>query len=143
MLSHRFGKISFAVLLVLAIPVAVEAGPVRAQASFRAVLQQKSTAAPPPGAASMSPGPASPATSPMQTMAGGILRGQVKSGATPLPGVTITATNTLTGKRYTTVTDIRGVYAMRIPKYGRYVVRVELAAFAAETKEALLNASGR
>ncbi|MHB2008978.1 MAG: TonB-dependent receptor domain-containing protein [Acidobacteriaceae bacterium] len=79
----------------------------------------------------------------MQSMAGGILRGQVKSGATPLPGVTITATNTLTGKRYTTVTDIRGVYAMRIPKYGRYVVRVELAAFAAETKEALLNASGR
>ncbi len=72
-------------------------------------------------------------------MSGGIIRGQVKSGATPLPGVTVTATNSLTGKRYTTVTDIRGVYAMRIPRNGRYVVRVELAAFAAETKEALLN----
>ena len=72
---------------------------------------------------------------------GGTVRGIVTAGHTPLPGVTVTATNTLTGKRYTTVTDIRGVYAMRIPKYGRYVVRVEFAAFATQTKEALLNAS--
>ncbi|MGC1783523.1 MAG: TonB-dependent receptor [Acidobacteriaceae bacterium] len=75
--------------------------------------------------------------------AGGIIRGVVKSGNTALPGVTVTATNTLTGKRYTTVTDIRGIYAMRIPKNGRYVVHVEFAAFAAETKEALLNAGNR
>ncbi len=75
--------------------------------------------------------------------AGGMVRGIVKSGSTPLPGVTVTATNTLTGKRYITVTDVHGIYAMRIPKNGRYVVRVELAAFGAQTKEALLNASNR
>jgi hypothetical protein len=74
---------------------------------------------------------------------GEVIRGVVKSGNTALPGVTVTATNTLTGKRYATVTDIRGIYAMRIPKNGRYVVRVEFAAFAPETKEALLNAGNR
>ena len=70
---------------------------------------------------------------------GGVVRGQIKSGTTPLPGVTVTATNTLTGKQYATVTDIRGLYAMRIPKHGRYVVRAELAAFASQTQEALFN----
>lgn len=74
-----------------------------------------------------------------QATSGGVIRGLVQSGTTPLPGVTVTATNTLTGKRYQTVTDIRGRYAMRIPKNGRYVVRVELAAFAAQTQEALLH----
>jgi trimeric autotransporter adhesin len=70
---------------------------------------------------------------------GGIIRGVVKSGNTTLPGVTVTATNTLTGKRYSTVSDIHGVYAMRIPKNGRYVVRVEFAGFAAETQAVLLH----
>ncbi len=74
---------------------------------------------------------------------GGILRGIVKSGTTTLPGVTILATNTLTGDAFTTVTDLRGVYAMQIPKNGRYVVQAELAGFAPATTEALLNATHR
>jgi hypothetical protein len=74
--------------------------------------------------------------------AGGVVSGSVKSGSTPLPGVTVTAVNTLTGKRYTTVTDVRGIYAMRIPKNGRYVVRVELSAFATQTQEVLLHGHG-
>ncbi|MCL5671101.1 MAG: hypothetical protein M1423_07385 [Acidobacteria bacterium] len=36
--------------------------------------------------------------------AGGKLHGTVKSGNIPLPGVTVTAQNTLTGKRYATTT---------------------------------------
>ncbi|HZD49953.1 MAG TPA: carboxypeptidase-like regulatory domain-containing protein, partial [Silvibacterium sp.] len=79
-----------------------------------------------------------PATTPQ---AGGVIHGSVKSGAIPLPGVSITATNTLTGRKYTTATDARGDYSMTIPLNGRYVLRTELAAFTSITQEALLNAT--
>ena len=72
--------------------------------------------------------------------AGGTLRGVIKSGNLPLPGVAVTATNTLTGKRFATTTDITGAWSMTIPQNGRYVIRTEFAAFAASTHEALLNA---
>lgn len=72
---------------------------------------------------------------------GGTIHGHVKSGSAPIPGVSITATNTLTGKKYTTTTDITGAFSMSIPQNGRYVLKSDLAAFAATTKEALLNAS--
>jgi hypothetical protein len=71
----------------------------------------------------------------------GTVHGSVKSGNIPLPGVSITATNTLTGKKYSTVTDMNGAYSLNIPQNGRYVVRTDFAAFAAETKEVLLNAA--
>jgi trimeric autotransporter adhesin len=74
-------------------------------------------------------------------IAGGAIRGTVKAGNVPLPGVSVTATNTLTGKKFTTTTEVTGVYEMSIPQNGRYVVRAELAAFALATKEALLNAT--
>jgi hypothetical protein len=70
-----------------------------------------------------------------QTTAGGTIHGTVKAGTVPLPGVAVTATNTLTGKKYATTTDINGAYAMTIPRTGRYVVKAELAAFAAATQE--------
>lgn len=76
-------------------------------------------------------------------VAGGALHGVVRSGKIPLPGVTVTAQNTLTGKRYSTTTDINGAWFMTIPEDGRYVIRTEFAAFAPETQEALLNATGR
>ena len=72
--------------------------------------------------------------------AGGTIRGTVKAGTTPLPGVAVTATNTLTGKKYATTTDVNGAYAMTIPRTGRYVVRAELAAFASLTKEVRITA---
>src|ERR1700758_2813288 len=76
-----------------------------------------------------------------QAVTGGRLHGVVKSGNIPLPGVTVTAQNTLTGKRYSTTTDITGTWALTIPQNGRYVIRTELAAFAQGSQEALLNAS--
>src|SRR4030081_2485259 len=72
---------------------------------------------------------------------GGTITGTVKAGAIPLPGVGVTATNTLTGKKYATTTDVNGSFAMAISRNGRYVVRAELAAFAPETKEILINAA--
>src|SRR6185437_1106152 len=71
---------------------------------------------------------------------GGRLHGVVKSGNVTLPGVTVTAQNTLTGKRYTTVTDITGAWSMTIPQNGRYVIRTQFAGFAQGAGEALLNA---
>ncbi len=72
---------------------------------------------------------------------GGKLHGVVTSGKIPLPGVTVTAQNTLTGKRYTTTTDITGAWSMQIPQNGRYVIRTQFAAFAQGSGEALLNAT--
>jgi trimeric autotransporter adhesin len=84
-----------------------------------------------------------PATiAPAPEASGGTITGTVKAGAVPLPGVSVTATNTLTGKKYATTTDVNGSFAMAIPRNGRYVVRAELAAFAPETTEVLINAAG-
>jgi len=83
-----------------------------------------------------------PATAPADTVTGGRLHGVVKSGNIPLPGVTVTAQNTLTGKRYSTTTDITGAWSMTIPQNGRYVIRTDFAAFAQGSGEALLNPTG-
>ena len=97
--------------------------------------------APSPNPASI---PTNSSTVPSQsdaTVTGGKLHGVVKSGNIPLPGVTVTAQNTLTGKRFTTTTDITGAWSMTIPQNGRYVIRTQFAAFASGSQEALLNAS--
>ncbi|MEO8870598.1 MAG: carboxypeptidase-like regulatory domain-containing protein, partial [Granulicella sp.] len=74
---------------------------------------------------------------------GGTLRGVVKSGTIPLPGVSVTATNAATGKKFATTTDTEGFFAMKIPANGRFTVVAELAAFASETKQIQINASGQ
>ena len=72
---------------------------------------------------------------------GGVIAGLVKSGNMPLPGVSITASNTLTGQKVTTWTDVTGNYSMQVPSNGRYVVRTQMAAFAPMTGEVLINAA--
>ena len=74
---------------------------------------------PAPSAAGATPVPSTP---PPDPAVGGLVHGTVKAGNVPLPGVSIVATNTLTGKRYATVTDINGSYSMTIPTNGRYVL---------------------
>ncbi len=68
-----------------------------------------------------------------------MIAGVIKSGQTPLPGVNVTAKNTLTGKQYVTATDSHGAFALHIDADGRYVVRADFAAFAGATKEVLLH----
>jgi hypothetical protein len=77
-----------------------------------------------------------PAAAP--TVAGEI-RGTVKSGSTALPGVSITASNTLTGKKLFTSTDTQGNFLLQVPSRGRYVIKAEFPAFAAVSKEAIIN----
>ena len=88
-----------------------------------------------PGGPSQNPETQAPA------ITGGRLHGVVKSGNIPLPGVTVTAQNTLTGKKYSTTTDITGAWSMTLPQNGRYVIRTQFAAFAQGSEEALLNAA--
>ncbi len=92
----------------------------------------------PPAPAAESAAAVQPSAAPV---AGGRLHGVVKSGSIPLPGVAVTAQNTLTGRRYATTTDITGSWSMQIPQNGRYVVRTEFAAFAQSSQEAVLNAT--
>lgn len=68
-------------------------------------------------------------------MQGGTIGGTVTAGSTPLPGVSVTATNTLTGRRYATATAANGSFRLHIPENGRYVLRTEFAAFAETTAE--------
>jgi trimeric autotransporter adhesin len=74
------------------------------------------------------------------TITGRVVAGTVgKAGGVPLPGVAITAMNSLTGKKYATTTDIDGKYEMTIPRNGRYVVRADLTGFAEASQEVVLN----
>jgi hypothetical protein len=71
----------------------------------------------------------------------GEIHGVVKSGNTHLPGVSITASNTLTGKKVITSTDAQGNFLLQVPSRGRYVIKAEFPAFATITKEAVINAT--
>ncbi len=67
------------------------------------------------------------------------INGSARSGKTPLPGVTVTAANTLTGKKYAAATNSEGKFGLSGISRGRYVVRVEFMGFAAFTQEVVLN----
>ena len=67
------------------------------------------------------------------------INGSARSGKTPLPGVTVTAANTLTGKKYAAATNSEGKFGLSGMTRGRYVIRMEFMGFAAFTEEVVLN----
>ncbi|HME13776.1 MAG TPA: TonB-dependent receptor [Candidatus Acidoferrum sp.] len=67
------------------------------------------------------------------------IAGSVHSGKTALPGVVVTAANTLTGKKFSGVTATDGTFYLTGLPRGRYVVRVEFMGFATATQEVVLN----
>jgi hypothetical protein len=67
------------------------------------------------------------------------ISGSVHIGKTPLPGVALTASNTLTGKKYATATNSDGTFVLTGLARGRYVLRAEFMGFAALTQEVVLN----
>jgi len=99
---------------------------------FAANLRAQETAPPSPPATSQSE--AAPAAAPTYE-----INGSVRSGKTSLPGVTVTAANTLTGKKYAAATNSEGRFGLSGMTRGRYVVRVEFMGFAAFTQEVVLN----
>jgi hypothetical protein len=66
------------------------------------------------------------------------ITGTVRAGKTPLPGVTVTAANTLTGKKFSVATAANGAYTFTGLPRGRYVVRAEFMGFATQTQEVTL-----
>src|ERR1700679_2849960 len=91
-------------------------------ASVSLCAGQTQMPAPAPSVSPSAATPAVPGTEPAApaaqdaTVTGGKLHGVVKSGSAPLPGVTVTAQNTLTGKRYATTTNVTGAWSMTIPQ---------------------------
>jgi trimeric autotransporter adhesin len=90
-----------------------------------------------------SPPVPTPSSSASTTAPFGEINGAVKSGNVPLPGVTVSAANTLTGKKYSTSTDVDGTFKISVTSKGRYVVRAEFSAFAPVTQEVLINEENR
>jgi len=84
--------------------------------------------------------PANPttATGAPTNQQGGIIDGIVKSGTMPLPGVTVSAANTLTGQKVIGWTDVNGQYSLKVPADGRYAVRAQMSAFAVASSDALI-----
>ena len=93
---------------------------------------------PAPAQDDTAPPPASPAPPPAVQPVSYEITGTVRSGKTPLPGVSVTASNTLTGKKFVVATSSNGSYVFTGLPRGRYVVRVEFMGFATQTQEIVL-----
>ncbi|MGA9566583.1 MAG: carboxypeptidase-like regulatory domain-containing protein, partial [Candidatus Korobacteraceae bacterium] len=63
-----------------------------------------------------------------------VVEGKVRSGNTPVPGATVTATNTKTGQKFNTWTQTDGSFKLSLSS-GDYSVRVQMVAFAAATQQ--------
>jgi trimeric autotransporter adhesin len=79
-----------------------------------------------------------PAASPPVPPVSFEISGTVRSGKTPLPGATVTASNTLTGKKFSVATVSSGAYTISGLPRGHYVVRVEFMGFAVQTQDIVL-----
>jgi len=99
---------------------------------FAATLLAQETALSSPPATPQSP--TAPAAAPAYE-----INGSARSGKTPLPGVTVTAANTLTEKKYAAATNSEGKFGLSGMTRGRYVVRVEFRGVATFTQEVVLN----
>ena len=67
------------------------------------------------------------------------IHGVVKSGNMPIPGAGVTASSAATKAQVNTWTEVDGSYWLRIPADGHYTVRVQMAAFAANSQEVVLD----
>jgi trimeric autotransporter adhesin len=67
------------------------------------------------------------------------ITGVVKSGKIALPGVTVTAANTLTGNKVSVATRIDGSFVLKGLWQGRYRVKMELMGFTSQVSEVVLN----
>lgn len=73
----------------------------------------------------------------------GTIRGIVKSGNMPIPGVTVTATNESTKEKATTWTNVNGTYVLRVYSFGHFVINTQMIAFAPVKQEVTLDANAR
>ena len=133
LLTFRYSKLA---LLATALCAATSQAQDPAVSAAQATVPQATSPGAPQGAApSTALGPSGPSAKK------GEITGRVTSGKVPLPGVTVSAANSITGRRYITSTDVNGNFSLPLPAFGRYVVRADFAGFAAATKEIIVNAA--
>lgn len=130
-----------ATLIAAAGLMAQEPGAAPTQPPASQPAQPAPPAQPNPPAAASSPATGPPAVN--AAAAFGEITGTVKSGAVPLPGVVVSAANTLTGRKYITSTGLDGSFRIAVGGKGRYVVRAEFSAFAPVTQEIVINEQSR
>jgi len=73
--------------------------------------------------------------------AGGTVRGVVKSGNMPIPGASISISNTPSDQRILATTDVDGSYSATVPSFSSYTVRVQMVAFADSTQQVVVDSS--
>ncbi|HKW32330.1 MAG TPA: TonB-dependent receptor [Candidatus Acidoferrum sp.] len=117
-----------------AILLALDSNPSKAQETPPPPVpaQQQDTTTPPSA-------PRPPTSPPAPAPVTFEITGSARSGKVQLPGVTVTAANTLTGKKYVAATSSEGKFSLSGLARGRYVVRIEFIGFAAFTQEVVLN----
>src|SRR5207302_9376064 len=89
--------------------------------------QEAAPPAPSPQSATAS-SPAPPPATPQASTPAPVtfeIAGSARSGKTPLPGVTVTAANTLTGKKYLAASNSEGKFSPTEMPPGRNVVLIE------------------
>jgi hypothetical protein len=109
--------------------------------SFGNFLRAQTPAPSPDGGSTQetSPSPVAPASQATPPAPASFeITGIVRAGKTPLSGVTVTASNSLTGKKFVVATAANGTYTFAGLPRGRYVVRVEFMGFSAQTQEIVL-----
>jgi len=72
--------------------------------------------------------------------AGGTIHGIVKSGNMPIPGAGVAIMVASSSETTTVWTDIDGSYSAMVPAYGSYSVRVRMVAFAASSRDVVVDA---
>ncbi len=70
-----------------------------------------------------------------------IIHGVVKSGNMPIPGAGVSAASAAAKEPVNAWTDVDGSYTLRIPADGHYTVKVQMAAFAGNAQEVVLDAT--
>jgi trimeric autotransporter adhesin len=73
----------------------------------------------------------------------GTIRGIVKSGNMPIPGVAVTAINESTNEKATTWTNVDGTYVLRVHGFGHFVISTQMIAFAPVTQQVTVDANAR
>ena len=104
--------------------------------ALRTHAQDAAPVPPPPSPAPPAASQTEPQGAPAPTYEIG---GTARSGKTPLPGATVIASNTLTGKKYSAITDAEGKFRIAGIVRGRYVLRIEFMGFSLFTQEVVLN----
>src|ERR1700678_3433772 len=75
------------------------------------------------------------------TATGRVIHGMVQAGNMPIPGAGVSAENVESKTVVNTWTDVDGSYQLHVAADGRYTVKVQMAAFAAGTHEAVIDAA--